>query len=527
MRLNHVITSLLLSGLVAGCASRTEGPNDTKPADLAELPKDSTTALVERDVIEEGGLLLDRSVLPTAEREVVEVTRVAISEVDDEPVGLPKSRPSQPKDFPVTIRFSGTRLGSVLQVFAKSAGYNLVSNVNNPDAPVDLEVNGLPWMEAYDLLQEVEALETVFDDKLNLMRVYDRGGVAQVEEEIIQEALAQVNRVERFRRLSTRAPDEPRVLERFMLRHIEPVEAEGELRQAIEALYGDSDTPQEFKPTIVADLDPASLILRGTQRQLDEAAALLSEIDILPKQVIIEAFFVQVGDEFEQELGARLSGATGNAGRFDLGVDGDDAGTAFDFLPTATAQGTPLSGITLIDNISAGQLKLELAALQRDQLSRTVSAPKILTRSGEEGKIERTNTTYYLETSPAPTEENPGQVTSEAVPLEAPLSLTITPTVVGDYIHMDILLENTNFNSVSESQELPPDTNTVRIETGKLILKTGEIVVVGGVTTQDAGDAQTGVPGLSQTPGLGRLFRSDEERNSLTQLLIFIAPRVI
>ena len=539
MRLNYVITSLLLSGLVAGCASRVEGPNDTKPTDLAQLPADSTNAVLEKEVIQEGGMLLDAEVLPKADRQTFQVSRIPIGKMDIEPVGLPKSRPSQPKTFPVTIRFSETRLESALQVFAKAAGYNLVVDGvdglkgNPPDVPprtVDLFVDGVPWIEAYDLLQQVASLETVFDDNLNLMSVYDRGGLATLEQQLIDEALQQVNRVETFRRLSTRRADEPKVIERFMLRHVQPEEAQIELRSRIEDLYGDSDTPQEFKPSIAFDLDPASLILRGTKRQLDEAAMLLSQIDILPRQVVIEAFFVEVGDEFEQEFGARLDGATSNDGRFVLGTGNAPnavSGEAFDFLPISPENGTPISGITLIDNLSAGRLRLELAALQEDKLSRTVSAPKILTRSGETGKIERKETKYYLETSQTTEGDNPTTVASEAVPSEAPLSLEIKPTVVGDYIHMEISLKNTTFEPVGLSTNLPPNKNEVSIESGKMILKAGEVVVIGGVTSQSAGDDQVGVPGLSQTPGLGRLFRNDAERNTLNQLLIFIAPRVI
>ena len=133
------------------------------------------------------------------------------------------------------------------------------------------------------------------------MRVYDQGGFAQVEEGIIRDAIDQADRAERFRRLATRDPSEPKVIERFMLRHIQPDEAKAELDQAIESLYG-NDEDHEFKPNVIADTDPASLIMRGTKRQLDEAAGLLSQIDILPRQVIIEAL-VEVADGFEQALG--------------------------------------------------------------------------------------------------------------------------------------------------------------------------------------------------------------------------------
>ena len=552
MQLIKSTSIVCLALALSACASRTDGPNQNRALDLAELPKDSTSAAQEQQVIADKGLLLERDVLPSADRSEVEVVRVPISSVDEAPADLPQSRPSQPKTFPVTVRFAGTKIDSVLQVFARSAGYNLVSNVGNGNRPINLDIDGLPWIEAYDLVQEIASLETVFDDKLNLMRVYDQGGFAQVEEGIIRDAIDQADRVERFRRLATRDPSEPKVIERFMLRHIQPDEAKAELDQAIEALYGNDEGSSEFKPSVIADTDPASLVMRGTKRQLDEAAGLLSQIDILPRQVIIEAFFVEVGDEFEQALGARLSGQTSNPGRFELGtgnvqnrLSGFDAdgnpialpqdfdaigqplrgvasdGTAFNFLPAA---GT--FGVTLIDNLTSGQLRLELSALQEDNLSRTVSAPKILTRSGEEGEIARTRTTYYEDVTISRDENNNEIETSEIKELSAPLRLTITPTVVGNYIHMDVSLENTNFTPRVDTS-LPPDRNTVTVDTGKLILKTGEIVVVGGVTSQSAGDGQSGVPGLSQAPGIGRLFREDRESNELNQLLIFIAPRVI
>ena len=550
MQLIKSTSIVCLALALSACASRTDGPNENRAIDLAELPKDSTTAVQEQQVIADKGLLLEREVLPSADRSGTEVVRVPISSVDAAPADLPKSRPSQPKTFPVTVRFAGTKVDSVLQVFARSAGYNLVSNVGNGNRPINLDIDGLPWIEAFDLVQEIANLETIFDDKLNLMRVYDRGGFAQVEEGIIQNALDQADRVERFRRLATRDPSEPKVIERFFLRHIQPDEAKAELDQAIEALYGNDEGSSEFKPSVIADTDPASLVMRGTKRQLDEAAELLSQIDVLPRQVIIEAFFVEVGDDFEQALGARLSGQTSNSGRFELGTgtnnrqsgfaDGAPAataadfdpvgqplrgvasdGTAFDFLP---ADGT--FGVTLIDNLTSGQLRLELSALQDDNLSRTVSAPKILTRSGEEGSIARTRTTFYEEVTRTTDDNGDETETREVKELSAPLSLTITPTVVGNYIHMDVQLENTTFAPVVNTA-LPPDTNTVTVETGKLILKTGEIVVVGGVTSQSASDGQSGVPGLSQAPGIGRLFREDRESNELNQLLIFIAPRVI
>ena len=51
------------------------------------------------------------------------------------------------------------------------------------------------------------------------------------------------------------------------------------------------------------------MIIRGTMRQAEEVEQLLGQIDVLPKQVIIEAFFVEVTDRFERELGRDYQGS--------------------------------------------------------------------------------------------------------------------------------------------------------------------------------------------------------------------------
>ena len=100
MQLIKSTSIVCLALLLSACASRSDGPNENRALDLAKLPKDSTTAQQERDVIADNGLLLEREVLPSADRTEVEVVRVPISSVDEAPSSLPQSRPSQPKTFP-------------------------------------------------------------------------------------------------------------------------------------------------------------------------------------------------------------------------------------------------------------------------------------------------------------------------------------------------------------------------------------------------------------------------------------------
>ena len=53
-----------------------------------------------------------------------------------------------------------------------------------------------------------------------------------------------------------------------------------------------------------------------------------------------------------------------------------------------------------------------------------------------------------------------------------------------------------------------------------------ETMVIGGIMKSTATSSKEGVPGLSQIPLLGWLFRRDTNSEDERELLIFITPRI-
>ena len=51
--------------------------------------------------------------------------------------------------------------------------------------------------------------------------------------------------------------------------------------------------------------------------------------------------------------------------------------------------------------------------------------------------------------------------------------------------------------------------------------------MIGGILTETIADTKKGIPGLSKIPILGVLFRSKAQTDTRTELLIFIAPRIV
>ena len=113
--------------------------------------------------------------------------------------------------------------------------------------------------------------------------------------------------------------------------------------------------------------------------------------------------------------------------------------------------------------------------------------------------------------------------TSETTYFDANLKLDVTPIITGDgNVMMDILITN---DSVSFSTD-PPTISKKEVDTN-LVLSSGDIAVIGGILTETVSEATSGVPGLKDAPGVGALFRSKTQKDETTELLIFLAPRVI
>ena len=71
-----------------------------------------------------------------------------------------------------------------------------------------------------------------------------------------------------------------------------------------------------------------------------------------------------------------------------------------------------------------------------------------------------------------------------------------------------------------------PSIDTRRIET-EVLVESGQTLVLGGIRETENADTLSSVPYLGAIPGLGRLFRSNINSSSETELLIFVTPTVV
>jgi type IV pilus assembly protein PilQ len=107
---------------------------------------------------------------------------------------------------------------------------------------------------------------------------------------------------------------------------------------------------------------------------------------------------------------------------------------------------------------------------------------------------------------------------------EAVLLLEVTPQITPDNnIIMDLSVSK---DALSDIVNGVPTIDVTRLET-KVLVSNGQTVVLGGVFSLDTAKSESKVPILGDIPYLGRLFKRTLNRQSKSELLIFITPRLM
>jgi type IV pilus assembly protein PilQ len=112
--------------------------------------------------------------------------------------------------------------------------------------------------------------------------------------------------------------------------------------------------------------------------------------------------------------------------------------------------------------------------------------------------------------------------------VNATLRLDVTPHVTAEgTILMDINVQKREPQLafvVPGAANAPIATKEART---RVIVRDGGTTVIGGIYKVSTDQGQDRVPGLSNVPLLGHLFKNRRLRNENDELLIFITPRVI
>ena len=509
----RILLSLLFIVLLQSCATTAKKPTSVH----GDKPLIDTTKIIiggRADMdkkIKDGPKPYDTSIPRADKRKTITTENVKnYVNISDEYTNLKQM---------ININFQGLDFKYVMSLMADIADINILVG-DEVNGTVNAKIENVGWDIAFQTLLDMKTLVADVDVVNGIIRVH-------TPEKLTAQETAKSARAEVLKKkIALEESVEPILAEIFRLYYISPTQAKTTL-EALFATQGAEGANTMSNLSITVEDTTRSIIVRGHEPDLDTIDAVIREIDVKTKQVLIEAFIIDASSTFAKALGARVGAMSvserGSKGTTTISgiTSGGNAATTSAGITLGAAAGTisnqgisGTSGIGILRQIGARALKIEIEALESLGLSKTLSQPSVFTLNNQEATITQGTQIAYQTTADG---------TTTTAFKEAALSLTVTPSIIGDgNVLLDIKVNNDSPVEVAGSDEPGIKTNSI---VTKLLVSDGDIVVIGGIKKNTTSNVNSKTPGVSKVPVIGNLFKSKNNSDELVELLI--APRVI
>jgi len=312
------------------------------------------------------------------------------------------------------------------------------------------------------------------------------------------------------------------------------------LEQAIKELWAGTNSTAKY----LIDYERNLVVARGTAEQLDTLEQIIREFDRPIQQVLIEARFVTVSKPAFMQLGVL----------WESGRQSRPVASPVDYTGLVTSQNVPTMGVGIqevfTNVLGAADLSATITALEQTGESQTLSAPRLTVLNNRPATISDGKVQYYYEQYDVKTTAQQYYQSSSFVPsgkptkITAGASLDVLASISGDgksivlalhpMVNTDVQLQRyatlTDIGINGQVQSTfdinLPQYRTEELAT-RMVVKSGDTVVMGGVLEQQRSTLVESVPVLGDLPLIGALFRRRTEQDTPRYLLVFVTATIV
>jgi type IV pilus secretin PilQ/predicted competence protein len=380
------------------------------------------------------------------------------------------------------LQFQSADIQSVLTFLADYGGVNVVV-APEVSGTVTIKLSNVLWRTAMDIIGRTYDLAIV-DEEDGYIRVlpaeaYRKEVMEQEKHKAAQHQLVELET--KIVKISNSTSDD--------------------IVKAVQSLLTD-------RGQATSDPRSNSIILQEVPSNMPKVLDYIAELDKPARQIKISAQLLEMSSYELEELGVNWT-AEGTYAT-ESGREYPQKAEVTQDLPTDPAgryRVTALQHGWSVDAI--------IEAAVTDRKGKIIAHPEITTIDNKEAKIQ------MGQKIPVKQFDESGNVVIKFE--EVGTILNVTPHITAEnQILMDLRPERSTYEY---------DANGVIINTSNastnVIVSSGQTAVIGGLTTEDDVETETGVPLLKDIPLLGRLFKSTNTRMESRDLVIFVTPTIV
>lgn len=285
---------------------------------------------------------------------------------------------------------------------------------------------------------------------------------------------------------------------------------------------------------ITAVEESNQLLVMATPVEWDAMQAAIRKLDIAPLQVHIETKILEVSLTGELRYGVQwwFAGLRGQAPYEGI----DYAGlNPLDRQRSGMGAAGPGESGNIFWSYLNSRFQVALSALEANGQAKVLSAPSLVVINNQEAQINVGTQIPIQQTYLTNYGINTGTVNNTGIAssgygtvqyLDTGVMLSVKPRVnPGGLVYLEVSQDVSSPGTPAEGNSNPP-INQRTIDT-QIAVQSGDTILLGGLISEDDGEAKSGVPGVHRVPVLGKLFGSTSKRKNRTELIVLITPQVM
>ena len=313
------------------------------------------------------------------------------------------------------------------------------------------------------------------------------------------------------------------------------------LHQTIVSIVGNGEGR-----SVVVDRHAGLVIVRGMPGELRDVESYLADAeDSLQRQVILETKIIEVklSDGFQSGIDWTAISSNRNALIGTSGVfDGNSASANFTgdaTTTTAIASTSPVFGNLFTIGGSSTDFSALIRLLSTQGEVQVLSSPRISTVNNQKAIIKVGSDEFFVTNVSSNTSSNSSTTTTSPevtlTPFFSGIALDVTPQISDNddvilHVHPSVTEVVDQVKTITvgnQIQRLPLALSTVRESDSVIKAKNGQVVVIGGLMQNSSSNEDGGLPGISDIPIIGNLFKQKKRVNTRSELVILLRPIVV
>lgn len=269
---------------------------------------------------------------------------------------------------------------------------------------------------------------------------------------------------------------------------------------------------------IEADRRLNVIVVRDNPSRMSHYAELIELLDKEPELIEIEAQIIDV--KIDQSLGLGINWRA-NSSAIDLLFSGSAsaaAALANALTPSdITGNAIGLTASTLVGD--RNRFAARISALESKGAAKIMARPQIMTLGNVEAVLESTSS-FYVRVA--------GNNEVDLFNVASGTTLRVTPRVLHEenQSRIQILVSIEDGNQTSQNVDQIPVIERATLNTQALINE-GQSLLIGGMVRDTNSQKTNKVPWLSGLPGVGALFRENQQQTSRVERLFLITPHIV